>query len=120
MSGSTAGQRIARRILQAGGPRLLGLVQFGFGALVLGVNFAFIVWDHSYSGTMFILGIPLLAMGMWTLLTGRTQAVQVTGPKPPLWWLVGFYTLLVVSLLFGIYLAIHLRKPGALDFLLQP
>ena len=120
MSRAVPAQRAVQWILAKGGPRLLGVATIVFGAAVLGVNVALIVGSGRYYGTIFILGMPLVTMGLWTLVTGKTNTPHASGPKPPLWWNIGFYALLVASVCYGLYLAIHLKKPGALDFWLGP
>lgn len=99
---------------------MLGAASIAFGLAVLGVNAAFIFGSGRYYGTLFIIGLPLVTVGFWTLLTGKTNTPHASGPKPPLWWTICFYALVVLSVCFGLYLAIHLNKPGALDFLLGP
>jgi hypothetical protein len=91
-----------------------------FGLALLGGNAAYIVNSGRYYGSLFILGLPMVAVGFWSVVTGITSAPQAKGPKPPLWWNVVSVGLAVVSVCYGLYLAIHLKKPGALDFWLGP
>ena len=116
MGREAGGRRIVGWLLAKGGPRLLGVGMIGLAAIMLGLNVSLLVGSGRYYGSMFIMGIPFLAMGFWSLITGKTNAPQATGPKPPTWWHVGFYALVVLSVCLGFYLAIHLKKPGALDF----
>jgi hypothetical protein len=94
--------------LAARSPRLLGLVQLLFGAALLGMNIAMIVWTQRYYGALFILGLPMISIGVWTTATGMTPTHA--GPKPPLWWMIGFYSCGAIGLLSGLYLAIHMGK----------
>ncbi len=120
MSGETLGQRAVGWLLKKGGPRLLGAAVMAFGLALLGGNAAYIVNSGRYYGSLFILGLPMVAVGFWSVVTGITSAPQAKGPKPPLWWNVVSVGLAVVSVCYGLYLAIHLKKPGALDFWLGP
>jgi hypothetical protein len=89
-------------------PRVLGLVQLAFGAALLGLNIALIVFVQMYYGALFILGLAMIAIGVWTTATGMTNTPG--GTKPPLWWMIGFYACGAVGMLSGIYFAIHTGK----------
>jgi len=91
-------------------PRLLGVMQLGFGFALLALQGAIITVVRRYFAPLFIMGFPAIAMGVWTLVTGRTQALVPGGPQPPLWWKIGFYAMLAAGVAFGIYVSIKMRR----------
>lgn len=88
--------------------RLLGALQIVVGLVVFGINVALRASKGQYVPALFIIGAPVLAVGIWNIATSFTGAVPVE--KPPRWWKIGFYASLAVGVLVGLYLGIHLRS----------
>ncbi|MEY4580612.1 MAG: hypothetical protein RL701_5315 [Pseudomonadota bacterium] len=90
------------------GPRLLGLVQIAFGVAAILINVLLLALLERYYAVFFVMGGLALAIGSWTLITGRTNSALPD--KPPQWWTVGFYAAMVVGVLGGLYVSIALGK----------
>jgi membrane-bound ClpP family serine protease len=89
-------------------PRLLGTVLIGVGIGVCALNLLLIKLLGIYFGGLFVVGLPALFIGIWTLVTGRTNTAL--REKPPQWWTIGFYVSLALGLLTGLWLAIWIPK----------
>jgi membrane-bound ClpP family serine protease len=94
-------------------PRLLGTVLIGAGIGVGALNLLLIKLLGIYFGGLFVIGMPALFIGIWTLFTGRTHSAL--SQKPPQWWTLGFYASLALGLLAGLWLAIWIPKLSPTD-----
>jgi membrane-bound ClpP family serine protease len=89
-------------------PRRLGTVLIGAGIGVCALNLLLIKLLGIYFGALFVIGLPAVFIGAWTLFTGRTHSGQ--REKPPQWWTVGFYVSLTLGVLAGLGLAVWIPK----------
>lgn len=97
--------------LSARSPRRLGIVMIGVGIGICALNLLLIALLGIYFGGLFVLGMPAVFIGAWTLFTGRTQSASPG--KAPRWWTLGFYASLALGLLSGLGFAIWIPKiPG--------
>lgn len=92
-------------------PRFMGSAMIGVGIGVCALNLAMIALLDIYFGALFVVGMPAVFIGAWTLLTGRTQSAG--REKAPRWWTIGFYVSLAIGLLAGLGFAMWIpRIPG--------
>jgi hypothetical protein len=89
-------------------PRNLGTVMVGVGIGVCALNLLLIKLLGIRFGGLFVVGLPALSIGTWTLLTGRTYSAL--REKAPQWWTTGFYASLAVGLLLGLSVAIWIPR----------
>lgn len=90
-------------------PRLSGFFILLLGVVCLGANVWMIQTEGKYYGKLFILGCPMVPLGLLVMITGIMQPPR-GAPPAPLWWRVASWVLGLSGLGLGLYLAIQLGR----------
>jgi len=84
--------------------------------MLMGLGFVgFNAWSIEsrgrYYSNFFLLGFASAFLGLWVIITGRTEPPASLGlPPPPLWWRVASIMIALVGVGLGIYVSETLRR----------
>ena len=84
--------------------------------MLLGLGFVgFNLWSAESKGrfysSFFLVGFACVFLGLWALITGRTEPPASLGlPAPPLWWRVVAIVLALLGVGLGIFVSETLKR----------
>ncbi len=90
--------------LRERGPRTVGVYTTVFGAVCLAATYISVTQFQTIWAPVMIFGSLCTPFGLWTLATGRLDS----SPGNPLWWKVGFYALIGLSVAAGFWVYVAL------------
>lgn len=88
----------------------------GLGIMLMGLGFlGFNAWSIEtkgrYYGSFFLLGFASAFLGLFAIITGRSEPPPSFGlPPPPLWWRVAGVVIALAGVGVGIYVSETLKR----------
>lgn len=90
-------------------PRLNGALLFGLGVALEGINGFTLVNDNTYYPKLLMVGLVLMPLGAWSMITGIAYDKN-SAVKPPAWWTAGAVILCLIGLALGIGITFWLSE----------